>query len=103
VPVKPLPATGPETGIDLGLEAFATLANGGRIFPPGWYASAGRWPTTAQDGPRRPKTARRRVSRREKGGHRRREAAVLLAKAHPRVKRQRQDFHHKRALDLARA
>ena len=31
VPVQPLPPTGQETGIDLGLESFATLADG-RIF-----------------------------------------------------------------------
>src|SRR5258708_2876642 len=40
VPVQPLLATGQETGIDLGLEAFATLCNGERIFRPGWYAIA---------------------------------------------------------------
>ena len=37
VPVQPWPATGQETGIDLGIEAFATLSNGTRIFSPGWY------------------------------------------------------------------
>jgi putative transposase len=36
VPTRPLPATGQETGIDLGIEAFATLSNGTRIFAPGW-------------------------------------------------------------------
>jgi putative transposase len=35
VPVQPLPTTGQETGIDLGIEAFATLADGMRIFSPG--------------------------------------------------------------------
>jgi putative transposase len=30
VPLQPLPATGQETGIDLGIEAFATLSNGAR-------------------------------------------------------------------------
>jgi putative transposase len=37
VPVHPLPATGQETGIDLGLESFATLADGARIFTPKYY------------------------------------------------------------------
>jgi putative transposase len=36
VPVHQLPPTGQETGIDLGIEAFATLSNGTRIFSPGW-------------------------------------------------------------------
>jgi transposase len=31
VPVQPLPSTGQETGIDMGLESFATLANGQHI------------------------------------------------------------------------
>jgi len=88
--VQPLPATGRETGIDLGLEAFATLADGTRIFNPGWYRTAER----------RLKTAQRRVSRRKKGGNGRRKAVTLLAKGHLKVKRQRQDFHHKTALAL---
>jgi putative transposase len=90
VPVQPLPTTGQETGIDLGIEAFATLSDGTRIFHPGWYRRAER----------RLKTAQRRVSRRKKGSHRRRKAVNLLAKAHQKVKRQRADFHHKVALRL---
>lgn len=92
VPVQPLPATGQETGIDLGLEAFATTSTGERIFHPGWYRRAER----------ALKTAQRRVSRRKKGSHRRRKAVTLLAKAHLKVKRQRADFHHKVALRLVR-
>jgi putative transposase len=92
VPVEPLPATSQETGIDLGIEAFATLSDGTRIFSPGWYRKAER----------ALKTAQRRVSRRKKGSHRRRKAVNLLAKAHQKVKRQRADFHHKTALTLVR-
>jgi putative transposase len=92
VPIQPLPATGRETGIDLGIEAFATLSDGTRIFSPGWYRKAERTLKTAQ----------RRVSRRKKGGNRRRKAVMLLAKAHQTVRRQRQDFHYKTALALVR-
>jgi putative transposase len=92
-PIQPLPPTGQETGIDRGIEAFATLSDGTRIFSPGWYRRAER----------ALKTAQRRVSRRKKGSHRRRKAVTLLAKAHQRVRRQRQDFHHKTALALMRA
>jgi putative transposase len=91
-PVQPLPPTGHETGVDLGIEAFATLSDGTRIFHPGWYRKAER----------ALKTAQRRVSRRKKGSHRRRKAVALLAKAHQTVRRQRQDFHHKVALQLVR-
>jgi putative transposase len=90
VPTPPLLPTGQETGIDLGLESFATLSSGERIFNPRWYRKA-EWAL---------KTAQRRVSRRKKGSNRRRKAVNLLAKAHLKVKRQRQDFHHKEALKL---
>jgi putative transposase len=92
VPVRPVPPTGQQTGIDLGIEAFATLSNGARIFSPGWYRKAER----------ALKTAQRRVSRRKKGSNRRKQAVVLLAKAHQKVRRQRQDFHHKTALAIVR-
>ena len=90
MPVQPLPEAGKETGIDLGIEAFATLSDGTRIFHSGWYRKAER----------ALKTAQRRVSRRKKGSARRRKAVKLLAKAHQKVKRQRRDFHHKTALAL---
>ena len=48
------------------------------------------------------KKAQRRVSRRKKSRHRRRNAVKLLAKAQQQVRRQRQDFHHKTALALVR-
>jgi putative transposase len=92
VPLQPLAPAGQETGVDLGLEAFATLADGTRIFSPGWYRKAER----------ALKTAQRRVSRRKRGSHRRRKAVMLLAKAHQTVRRQRADFHHKTALALVR-
>ena len=92
VPVMPLPPTGQETGVDLGIEAFATLSDGTRIFHPGWYRKAER----------ALKMAQRRVSRRKKGSNRRRKAVILLAKAHQKVRRQRQDCHHKTALQLVR-
>jgi putative transposase len=93
VPMQPLPPTRQETGIDLGLESFATLADGTMIHNPRCYRKAER----------HLKTAQRRVSRRKKGSRRRRKAVTLLAKAHLTVKRQRQDFHHKVALHLVRS
>ena len=92
VPVKPLPLTSQETGIDLGLESFATLADGSQIANPCIFRVAET----------HLKRAQRRVSRRVKGSHRRRKAVHLLSKAHQRVRRARQDFHHKTALALVR-
>jgi len=93
VPAHPLPLTGQETGLDLGIEAFATLSSGTRIFNPGWYRMAEH----------ALKTAQRRVSRRKSGSARRRKAVTLFAKAHLKVRRQRADFHHKTALALVSA
>jgi putative transposase len=93
VPMQPLPPTRQETAIDLGIESFATLADGTRILTPGYYRRAERYLAKCQ----------RRVSRRKKGSNRRRKAVRILAKAHQTVRRQRQDFHHKTALALVRA
>jgi putative transposase len=92
VPIQPLPLAGQETGIDLGLESFATLADGSQIANPRILRLAER----------NLKRAQRRVSRRKLGSHRRRKAVKLLARAHQKVHRARRDFHHKVALSLVR-
>jgi putative transposase len=92
VPVQPLPPTGIETGIDVGLKVFLVTADGDIIENPRHYRRAER----------ELKKAQRRVSRRKKGSKRRRKAVQLLARKHQTVKRQRRDFHHKTALDLLR-
>jgi len=69
VPVQPLPRTGKETGIDLGIESYATLSDGTMIHNPRYCRRAER----------RLKTAQRRVSRRKKGSNRRTKAVRLLA------------------------
>jgi putative transposase len=87
-PVQSMPETDQETGVDLGIEAIATLSDGTHIFPPGWCCKAER----------ALKSAQRRVSRRKKGGARRGKDVELLAKAHPKVQWKRADFHYKTAL-----
>jgi putative transposase len=93
VPVHLLQPTGQETGIDLGLESFATLANGQPIFTPSYYRKAEAYL----------RRCTRRVARRKKGSHRRRKAVVLLAKAQQHIARQRRDFHHKEARKLVQS
>lgn len=89
---EPLPLTGRETGIDVGLKVFLITADGETVENPRHYRKAER----------RLKTAQRCVSRRKKGGARRRKAVKLLAKVHLKVKRQRQDFQYKTARVLLR-
>jgi putative transposase len=92
VPIQPLPVAGQDIGIDLGLESFATLADGSRIANPRIFRAAEL----------NLKRAQKRVSRRKLGSNRRRKAVSLLAKAHQHVRCQRADFHHKTALALVR-
>ncbi|WIG61758.1 MAG: Mobile element protein [Ktedonobacterales bacterium] len=91
-PVQPLPFTGKETGIDVGLNVFLMTADGVFVENPRHYRKAER----------DLKKAQRRVSRRKKGSHRRKKAVKLLARKHQKVQRQRRDFHHKTALALVR-
>ncbi len=93
VPAGPLPRTGNETGIDVGLQVFLVTADGQIVENPRHYRKAER----------ELKKAQRRVSRRTKGSHRRKKAAQQCAKRHQHVRRQRRDFHHKTALALLRA
>ncbi len=90
---SPLPPTGNAVGVDVGLEFFATLSNGERIANPRFYRVAER----------KLKQAQRRLARRVKGGKRYHKARALLAKAHLKVKRARQDFAHKIARKLVTA
>jgi putative transposase len=92
VSIAPLPATGHETGIDVGLKVFLVAADGEPVENPRHYRKAERQLSKAQ----------RRVSRRKKGSKRRRKAVKLLARKHQHVQRQRRDFHHKTALALLR-
>jgi putative transposase len=92
VPTQPLPLTGRETGIDVGLTVFLKTAEGQRVANPRHYRTAER----------ALKKAQRRVARRTKGSTRRKKAVHLLAKRHQQGRRQRADFHHKTALRLVR-
>jgi putative transposase len=92
VPTEPLPATGHETGIDVGLKVFLITADGQVVENPRHSRRAERALRKAQ----------RRVARRTKGSHRLRKAVALLKRTHQRVHRQRRDFHHTTALALLR-
>jgi putative transposase len=92
VPTRPLPLTGCETGIDVGLKVFLIAADGLAIENPRHY----------RRGEKKLAKANKRVSRRKKGSKRRSKAVDQLQRAHQTVKRRRADFHHKTALHLLR-
>jgi putative transposase len=93
VPLAPLPLTGHETGLDVGLTVFLITADGQPV----------EHPRHSRRAERALKQAQLRVSRRKKGNRPRRKAVQVLAKQHQRVCRQSSDFHHKVALALVRA
>src|SRR5258708_35795633 len=70
VPVQPLPPTGRETGIDVGLKVFLATAGGAVVENPRHY----------RKGEKRLAKAQRRVSRREKGSTRREKGGALPGK-----------------------
>lgn len=92
VPTEPLPLTGRETGIDVGLKVFLVTADGSSVENPRHHRKAERGLKKAQHC----------VSRRKKGSKRWWKAVRQCAKKHQKVKRQRRDFHHKTALALVR-
>jgi putative transposase len=84
--VSPLPASDRVTGIDVGLNSFAVLADGTEIENPRHYRKAEA----------RFRRYQRMVARRpSKRSNRRRKAVRLLQRAHARVVNQRKDFQHK--------
>jgi putative transposase len=82
---NPLPACDRATGIDVGLNSFAVLADGTTIQNPRHYRNAEACLRRRQ----------RKVARRKKGSNRRRKAVQLLQRAHVHLRNQRADFHHK--------
>jgi putative transposase len=92
VPTQPLPLTGKETGIDVGLKVFLITADGLVVDNPRHHRQAEKRLAKAQ----------RVVSRRKKGSKRRKKAVNRCSRQYQTVKRQRADFHHKVARRLVR-
>ncbi|GLV58818.1 transposase [Dictyobacter sp. S3.2.2.5] len=80
-------ATGVQVGIDIGLKAYYTDSLGNTIENPRYYRKAEA----------RLKRLQRRLSRKKKGSKNRGKARKLVARAHLKVQRQRQDFARKQA------
>ncbi len=80
----PLPPSQEAVGLDLGVMYFATLSTGEHIENPRHY----------RRGLKRIKQLSQVKDRRKRGSHRRKRAAIALAKAHRKVRNQRQNFQH---------
>jgi putative transposase len=89
---QPLPETGRECGIDLGLGHFAVLDDGTKVSAPRFLRRAEK----------KLKRAQRDLSRKQKGSANREKARVKVARAHARVSDARRDFHHKLSTKIIR-
>jgi len=89
---EPLPETGRECGIDLGLGHFAVLDDGTKV-------SAPRFLRRAEN---KLKRAQRALSRKQKGSRNREKARAKVARAHAKVADARRDFHHKLSTRVVR-
>jgi putative transposase len=92
VPIRPMPLTERETGLDVGLKVFLVTADGDRVENPRHYRKAEKQLDKAN----------KRISRRKKGSKRWWKAVHQCAKQQQHIRRQRSDFHHKTALALVR-
>jgi putative transposase len=89
---QPLPETGAECGIDLGLGHFAVTDDGTKVAAPKFLRRAEK----------KLKRAQRDLSRKQKGSANRDRARVKIARAHARVTDARRDFHHKLSIRIVR-
>ncbi|OYD07607.1 RNA-guided endonuclease InsQ/TnpB family protein [Paludifilum halophilum] len=82
--LKPLPKTGKEVGVDLGIKPLAVTSD------EQFFAS----PHHLRRSERRLKQLQRLISKRKKGSHRRKKAIRLLARMHEKIANQRKDYTH---------
>lgn len=86
-----LPANDLQVGIDVGVVPYATFSDDSTpIQNPRFY----------EDAQAELRRSHRRVARRKKGSHRRRQAVALLRKLHERIANKRNDFLHKQTTAL---
>ncbi|GAA1617323.1 RNA-guided endonuclease TnpB family protein [Nonomuraea maheshkhaliensis] len=89
---SPLPESGIESGIDLGLGRFAALSDGRKIDSPRFLRRAER----------KPKRAQQALSRKEKGSKKRAKAPLVVVRRHARVAGTRREFHHRLSTQIIR-
>ncbi len=82
-----LPVSYEDVGIDLGVTHFGALSNGDCIDNPRYFRKAEKQLKKLQEA----------LSRKKRGSHRRKKAVQAVAKAHRKIRNQRQDFLHKQS------
>jgi len=90
VPTSPLPASGRQAGVDVGIVRFATTSDGEHIDNPRWGRAAAERLAAAQ----------RRLARAKRRSNNRDCKRETVAARHRKIANQRKDFHHKQARAL---
>jgi len=90
VPARPLPATGREIGVDVGVARFATTSDGEVIANPRFTRTSEVELAAAQQS----------LARKRRGSSNRRRAKAKIGEVHRRIRNRRADFHHKTARAL---
>ena len=93
VPANPLPATGKQAGIDVGVVTYATMSDGTTVDNPRW---------TRQEATRL-EVAQRRLQRAKRGSNNRSARRETVAAQHRKIANRRKDFHHKQARRLVQS
>ncbi|WP_433285487.1 RNA-guided endonuclease InsQ/TnpB family protein [Micromonospora sp. CA-244673] len=91
-PGQPLPPTGTEVGIDLGLTHFAVLSDGTKVASPRFLRRAARKLRRLQQA----------LCRKQRGSSNRKKAVVKVARAHAQVVDARRDWQHKVSTQIIR-
>ncbi len=91
VPTTPLPATGHQVVIDVGVVTYATLSDGTAVANPRWARAQGA----------RLQAAQQRLQRAKRGSSNQVARRETLAARHRKIANRRKDFHHKQARALA--
>lgn len=90
--IEPLPKTGKQIGIDVGIENFATLSDGTKIENFRYF----------ENSQKRLRIAERRVSRRRKFSNGWQKAQKQVARIRRKIRNQRNDFQHKLSTRLVK-
>jgi putative transposase len=90
VPARPLPATGRQIGLDVGVARFATTSDGEIIANPRFTRESASDLAAAQQS----------LSRKQRGSSNHRRAKAKVTEVYRRIRNRRADFHHKAARAL---
>ncbi len=90
VPTNPLPQTGKQAGVDVGVVTYATLSDGTAVANPRW----------ARQEASRLEVAQQRLQRAKRGSNSRVARRETVAARHRKIANRRKDFHHKQAREL---